>query len=409
MSHWITRHLSSLLMSFLLAFFFWAIATEAEDPTQVRTFPNPIPVEIRGLREDLTAQGAQNIRVRVEVRAPRSVWETLRAEDIHAYVNLTEVPTGTVEVPVQVDIDVEPTDVTNVTPGEIELSIEPIAEREMPVTLSIQGTVALGFTTRPAEMVPQTVRLRGPEEQVERVSQVIVEVVVEGRQHELRGNYYPTPVDEMGAEVPHVEILPEAISVRVPIEQWLNTRDLPVKPNLIGQPAPGYGVANIEIDPQTITVFGPAEALASNQTIQTDPISLEGITETLQITVPLRVPPGLSILSGQPTVAVALTIDAVRSSLNLEITPTLQGLRPELTATVGLDAIVVILSGPLSAMETLDPAEVRATIDLQGYPVGEYSINPQVSVPSNVEIDRILPEEVPVTVMLRTEIEEAQP
>jgi YbbR domain-containing protein len=166
MSRWVSQNLSLFLMSLLLAFFFWAVATESEDPTQVRTFATPISIEIRNLGEDISAYGAENTRVRVEIRAPRSVWDNLRAEDIRAYINLSDVQTGTIEVPVQVALAVSPASITNITPETIEITIERIAEKEVPVRTQVDGRPALGYLARETEIAPTIVRIRGPQTQV---------------------------------------------------------------------------------------------------------------------------------------------------------------------------------------------------------------------------------------------------
>ncbi len=115
MSRWIAKNASLMLLSLLLAFFFWAVATEAEDPTSTMVFSPAIPVEIRGLQEEMTAYGAESARVRVEIQAPKSVWDQLQVDDIHAYVDLTNGQTGTRMVPVQVSVGLEPSSVTSVT------------------------------------------------------------------------------------------------------------------------------------------------------------------------------------------------------------------------------------------------------------------------------------------------------
>ncbi|MGC9467335.1 MAG: CdaR family protein [Anaerolineae bacterium] len=406
MSRWISHNLSLFLLSLLLAFFFWAVATEAEDPTRVDTFPTQIPVEIRGLREGLTTYGAEDARIRVEIRAPASIWDRLQTGDIEAYIDLSTVQTGTVEVPVQVFVELEPSTVTDRTPEQIELTVERIAEKEVPVDVQVQGSPSLGFMISEREVVPQSVRIRGPESYVRRVQKASIQVSVEGQQSDLRDDFRPIPVDETGQRVQQVEIMPESVTVRIPIVQWLNTRDVPVKPNLIGQPAPGYGIANVRYAPQVVTVYGRADVLNATTTVQTAPINLEGITQTLETSVPLQLPTGLSILSGRPTVTVTLTVDAIRSALNLEIVPTIQGLSPELTATVGLESILVILNGPISVMEALEPAEVEAVLDLSDLTPGEYNIIPEVTVPDGVDIEQILPEEVPVQIEEAPDTEE---
>ena len=49
MNRWLGRNLSSLFLSLLLAFFFWAVATEAKDPTLDAPFGSSIPIEATGL------------------------------------------------------------------------------------------------------------------------------------------------------------------------------------------------------------------------------------------------------------------------------------------------------------------------------------------------------------------------
>ncbi|MCU0521094.1 MAG: CdaR family protein, partial [Anaerolineae bacterium] len=148
MSRWLAKNLSLMLLSLLLAFFFWAVATEAEDPTSTRVLGSAIPVEIRGLPDGMTTYGAESARVRVEVQAPRSVWDQIQADDIDAYVDLSNGLTGKIRVPVQAFLALEPSTITSITPREIELTVEAIAEKEVGISVRVQGNPALGFTAR---------------------------------------------------------------------------------------------------------------------------------------------------------------------------------------------------------------------------------------------------------------------
>lgn len=398
MSRWIAKNLSLMLLSLLLAFFFWAVATEAEDPTSTSTFNAAIPVEIRGLPEGMTTYGAESARVRVEIQAPKSVWDQLQADDIVAFVDLSDGQTGTIRVPVQAIVGLEPSTIASVTPKEIELTVERIAETEVGVTVRVQGDPAMGYTARIAEVAPQSVRVRGPESKVSQVVGTLVEITIAGRQNDLRSDFEPVAIDTNEAEVSLVEIIPKSVTVHVPIMQWLDTRDIPVNPSLVGQPAPGYRIADLTIDPQILTVYGRSDVLASTTTLQTEPIDYEGITQTLQTTVPLRLPTGLFIFSAQSTVTVTLTVETIRSGLTLEVAPTIRGLAPSFTATIGLDTVIVILSGPLASMEALDLASVEVILDVKGLSLGDYTITPEIKLPSDIEIENITPQAVPVKI-----------
>ena len=169
MSRRISQNVSLIVLSLLLAFFFWAVAREAEDPTRVDTYGASVPVEFRGLPETMTTYGAETLKVRVDIRAPESVWQGLAIDDIDAYIDLTTVETGTQVIPVMVEVRAQPAEIQTVNPETVELIVEHIAEKEIPVVIRIQGTPAMGYRSDPAEVAPQTLRVRGPESLIRQV------------------------------------------------------------------------------------------------------------------------------------------------------------------------------------------------------------------------------------------------
>ncbi|HQE99351.1 MAG TPA: hypothetical protein PLG06_06405, partial [Anaerolineae bacterium] len=69
MGHRLGQTLSLAALSLVLAFFFWAVATETSDPTEERAYPDAIPIEVRGVPEDrMAAYGAENSKARVVLR-----------------------------------------------------------------------------------------------------------------------------------------------------------------------------------------------------------------------------------------------------------------------------------------------------------------------------------------------------
>jgi len=395
-----------MLLSFVLAFFFWAVAIESEDPTRVDSYGATIPVEFRGLPETMTTYGLNGARVKVDIRAPESVWAGLGADDIEAYIDLSEVPTGTQRVPVIVDLRAQPADVQAVNPDVVELVVETIAEREVAVVVRVQGTPEMGYSADPPEVAPQSLRIRGAASLVERADHAELSVSVEGRQNSLRGDFDAEIIDIDGEPVPELTVMPKSVTVNVPVEPLGFIRDIPVTLGpLPGQPATGYRLANIEFEPPVVKVFGRTELVESVNYLQTEPISLEGITQTLTARVNLQGLEGLSMIEPPtPNVTVTVTVEVIRSGLTLELTPTFRGLSDGVRATVGPDSIVTIISGPLAVMEALDTSQVEMVLDLTGLGPGEYVLTPVVNVPAEVDIENIIPEAVPVTIEEQIEI-----
>jgi YbbR domain-containing protein len=348
----------------------------------------------------MVAYGYENVRVRIEIRAPRSVWNALTADDVQAYVDVSDAPTGTVTLPVQVEVAASPVQVIAVAPAEATFSLEPIAERTVTITADVEGQPLFGYRAHPPDVVPQSVRVRGPASWVEQVESAEVTVSVQGQQTDVRDDYTPLILDEEREPVPNVGVSPKMVTVLVPIEQLGYIRDLPVTVPRKGQPAPGYTVANLVVIPPVVTVFGSTEVVRSAPPyLQTQPVVLEAITQSLTTTVALQMPEGLSVITPpHPSVTVSLSIAAIQSGLTLDVTPEIRGLDTGLTAEAGIASVVVVLSGPLVTMEQLEVEDVVLILDVTNLAAGEYNIEPHVEVPVQVTIENIIPERVPVKI-----------
>ncbi len=400
MSRKITQNLNLVLLSLVLAFFFWVVATEGENPTEQKTFPVSVPVTVSNVGVGLKAYGTERATVRVTLRAPRSVWNSLQTDDLRAYVDLTNATPGHQRALVQLEVRRQPVRVIEISPAEIELTLEPLAEKEAVVHVVLEGTPALGYITRTPALAPRVVRVRGPESLVEQVVRAQITVSVENQRRSIRADYNPAPVNALGEVVPYVEVLPQSVTVNIPLEQLSNFRDVAVQVQLEGQLAPGYRLINIEVEPPIVTVVGRNDVIqAIPGYLPTEPIDLSGLSANATLTTSLKVPEGLSVLL-TPQVMVSITLEAIPGSFTLNLTPELQGLSPLLTATVVPQTVAVLLSGPLPLLDDLTPDMVQVLLNLEGLDAGVHIVTPQVFIAlSEITTRSVLPESV--TVQLR--------
>ncbi|MBN1260223.1 MAG: hypothetical protein JXB35_06040 [Anaerolineae bacterium] len=388
------QNLGLLLLSILLAFFFWAVATETENPTAERTYPASISVEVRGVdQERMMAYGAEGVKARVVLRAPQSVWDILQLEDIRAYVDLSDASTGEITAPVHIEVLRGPVQVVESSPQEITLNLEPLAEKEIPVVVTVSGTPSLGFVARSPTYAPRAVLVKGPESKVDEVTRAAISVSVSEQRQSVTGDFQPAPVDETGNVVAYVQAVPKTVTVKVPIEQLGNIRDVAVRVILAGQPAPGFRVGAVTVDPPVVTVIGRLDVVQDIAGyVETEPIGLQEAAGSFTTTVGLQVPEGLSVLL-TPQVLVTVNLEAVESSLTVQIEPEIQGLEPTLTVTVIPESVQIIATGPFEAIKRFDPASIRVILDLSGLSVGEHTVVPTVEIPDGtIRVDSILPQ-----------------
>lgn len=407
MSKQFIQNLTLAAVSLLLAFVFWAVATETADPTEERVYGTAIPIEIRGVpQEQLIAYGAENARARVKLRAPKSLWDILQAEDIRAYVNLSNVTPGkNIVVPVTVEVLRGPAQVAEYSPQEITLNLEPLAEKDVPIFVVIEGTPALGYVARAATYVPESVTVRGPESLVAEVVRAQIRISVKEQRQTVNGDLQAVPVDQAGNTVNYVEVLPRTISVSVPVEQLGNIRDMAVRVILLGEPAEGYRVSAVTVDPPIITVIGRQDVVQNAPGyLETDPISIEGVTATFTTTVGLQMPEGLSVLL-TPEVLVEVTIEMLESKLTLSLEPRVFGLPQGYTVELQPARLRMVLSGPFDVISQLDPAEVGVLLDLSGLSVGRHTITPTIMLPTPlIRVESLLPQPT-ISAMIRREFE----
>jgi YbbR domain-containing protein len=144
--------------------------------------------------------------------------------------------------------------------------------------------------------------------------------------------------------------------------------------------------------------LGSADVLAQVPGfVETEPISLDAATGEIQRRVQVRVPAGVTVLEGT-AVDVTASITPIEGGTTVRQRPVIQGLSEALTATVALDTVDVILSGPLPFLEALGPDDVFVIVDLTGLLPGNHIVTPRVVVPTGIRAEGVIPETVEVVI-----------
>lgn len=120
------KNLSNLLIAFLLAVVVWSMAVTTADPVERRSYPRLIPIEVVGLRSTRFIAEPSADNVSLILSAPQSVWTKLIANPglIKAYVDLNALNLKEKEIPVTVQIAIQPVMVEDITPAGVRVTIQ---------------------------------------------------------------------------------------------------------------------------------------------------------------------------------------------------------------------------------------------------------------------------------------------
>ncbi|HEU0124144.1 MAG TPA: CdaR family protein [Bryobacteraceae bacterium] len=123
-------------------------------------------------------------------------------------------------------------------------------------------------------------------------------------------------LDDRAVRVPSGLQLERAIptQIRMRFEERF-ARDIPVQIRYAGNPMPGYRIARQELSPEHLRVVGPRSRVEQLQSIDTDPIDLNGVITETETRVSTFVDDPQLRIEGLSTVRVRLVMERIGRSL----------------------------------------------------------------------------------------------
>jgi len=125
-----------------------------------------------------------------------------------------------------------------------------------------------------------TVHVRGDDNLVGGLAPGDLRVVIDLNDRHAGTNLIPLRTDHviapLGVEVLQVD--PGAVTVTL---EPTGRIEAPVEPTVEGQPAPGFHVKQVSVEPRTVAVFGPESRLKYPVSVVTDRISIDGRRTTV--------------------------------------------------------------------------------------------------------------------------------
>jgi len=399
--------LGTLLLSFALAFAVWVSAVVAADPSQEQDFPNPIPLEVRGQSSGLILVGDIPTEVVLRLSAPASLWNRLTSnvDAVKAYIDLSNLGPGEYTLPVKVESELRPYRVVQVTPEEVTFELAPLSVRDFPVVALVEGTPALGFQAEEIEVDPQMATVSGPSDLVGEVASVVAVLDITDARDSINTDVSLQAVDQNGAVLSGVTIDPERATLNQAIRQAGGYREVAVKVETIGQPAPGFRVTNISVTPPIVTLFSTEPEIVASLPgfVSTVPLDLSNIEDDLQTRLALALPQGVIVIGEEQNVEVLIGIAPIETSILLSLPVEVIGLANGYEAQLSPQTVSVILSGPLSILQSLSADDVRFFVDLSGLQSGTHLLEPQVEIlPQDVQLLATTPSSIEVTISRST-------
>lgn len=393
-------NLATFVLALVLAIFIWTSASETQDPIRTRFLE--VSLAYVGLPSD-TVMVDTDLRQTVQIRleGPDSVLQQFNPEDFTATADLSQVPSG---VRTSVDIVVTSArpdaEISFITPEQVDVLLEHQITRDIPVELDIRGSVARGHSQGEPLLEPASIRVTGPESVVNSLNFALVTIFLNSTVETLVETSTPIFYDQAGrvTSVNNLVTSANEVKVTVPVEELAGFADKLITVAWTGDPAPGYRLLSVTADPPSVLVEGLPAQVNRLVSVKTEPIDIDGLTESFQQSAALDLPAGITV-DPETAVTVNIEIEPILTTSSLNRIPEPRGLRGIYEAKVEPEEVRVVLFGPLPVLDSLADNDVRVILDLFGLEPGTYSIVPEVDVPDReIEIRSVQPSVVQVTI-----------
>jgi hypothetical protein len=177
------------------------------------------------------------------------------------------------------------------------------------------------------------------------------------------------------------------------------SKTIPVAPAIDGQPAPGYFIERVSVDPKEVEVVGPESALRLLQLAATEPVTLTGAKSSVRETVNIGLPDSSARLRSPRTARVTIDVAPVRSERTLTDVPVrMKNLRPTLSARATPTSVTATVRGPDDVLRELSADALEASVDLAGLGPGRYALEVRLTSRQTLGVVRVMPAQIQVQI-----------
>jgi YbbR domain-containing protein len=203
----------------------------------------------------------------------------------------------------------------------------------------------------------------------------------------------------VGEPLLKVDVEPRTAHVRILVFTNGQTRSIPVVANVTGSPAPGFEISGVTVRPLVLPVEGDQDDLVNLSTLDTEPISVNGATSTINRTVKIALPPGVRAVAGDD-VLVTITLRKVTATRNFSAGVVLSGARLDRTYDLSVDRVLVTVGGSVADLDRLEGQSFALRAEVGGLGPGTHVVPLDPNLPAGLAMLAPNPATVEVTVGL---------
>lgn len=408
-----TKNIAIKVLSLMFAILLWGYVLMTQNPPRVKTVTD-VTVSIEG-EADLTTRkltlrgdrAALLEDVSVRVRTELTSYADISADDITASINLSRI-TSTGKHTVRIHAKSSSGDVVSVSPSEIEVEIDTLTTRNIPIEIHEEGELPEGYWAGDVQLDSATVLLEGPGTDLAKIVKAVGTIDLTNRTESLNQSIMLALYDKEG-NVVESSILFGGMPTVVAKQEILPSKLVPIDVDgaIIGREElpenfeiASYGTS---LESTLVRIVGDADVIQKIESLSLEPADVTGCTESIQQELAINVPEGVRII-GADSVNLQVTIREKTAVLEFtELPIEIVGLARKQTATLSQELANVTFSGRVSLLAGITRGDVKVYADVTGLAAGTHDVKLALQidgedVPSDLQYEFTTDETIQVTI-----------
>ena len=394
----ITNNFGLKLLAALFAVILWLVVVNIDDPKISQRFSATVVIENA---EYLTDQGKyfevldDTNTIVFTVTAKRSYIEKLSNTDFKAVANMENAAidneSGTGKVPIEVTALRYSSLVTiSKATQNLEIALDNLAQDQFIVGVETSGTLPEGCALGEVTVSPNLLKVSGPESVVSSIDHVTASIDVTNMTSDVVASVIPILYDSDGNVIDKNELTLNMSTVTVTV-RILDIKDVALIFNVTGTPADGYAYMDMEYEPKTIAIKGPASSLNNVTAINIPENALDisgargDITQVIDVSEYL--PSGVTV-ADQSQVKVKVTVHIAQLSTKVvNLFPSsirVLNLPEGYKLSFDNSVIRVTVSGIAEDIAALDTDSIVASIDAGQLTPGTHEVEVALDLDENL-------------------------
>ncbi|WP_171051005.1 CdaR family protein [Bacillus sp. BHET2] len=343
-----------------------------------------VPLEVFYDSENLEVSGLPDT-VNVTVEGSKAIVQQAKTlKDFQVYVDLNDIGIGEHQVEILTQNISDKLEV-KLDPDFVNISVREKVTEEFTIEPKFNDSIlSNGYEAEGLAVDPQTVKVTGSKDEVDRVAYVIATLDLEEEINENVTREARVQVLDREYNKLDVKIDPEMVDVTVSVVN--PSKSVPVTIKQKGSLPKGTTLESISVEPKEATIFGRQDVLDKVEELLAE-VDLSKIKKDSTITVPLSLQEGLNKVAPEAVkVKVDVSTTEEKNLSGLEVTP--EGLADDYEYTIVTPeggVVDVAMKGQNEEVNKVTKEDFSLALDLSGLEPGEHEVEIDADGPDNIE------------------------